>query len=27
LLGYAPRVSFAEGMAKTETWLRAEKIL
>jgi nucleoside-diphosphate-sugar epimerase len=27
LLGYEPRVSFAEGMARTEAWLRAEKIV
>ncbi len=26
-LGYAPRVSFAEGMARTQEWLRAENIL
>jgi nucleoside-diphosphate-sugar epimerase len=23
LLGYAPRVDFAEGMRRTEAWLRA----
>lgn len=27
LLGYAPRVSFEEGMAKTRTWLESEKLL
>lgn len=27
LLGYTPRVSFAEGMAKTAAWLRTEKFL
>ncbi|MBI5652569.1 MAG: NAD(P)-dependent oxidoreductase, partial [Chloroflexi bacterium] len=27
LLGYQPRISFAEGMRRTEEWLRAEKLL
>lgn len=27
LLGYVPKVSFEEGMHRTETWLRAEEIL
>jgi nucleoside-diphosphate-sugar epimerase len=27
LLGYAPKVSFEEGMHRTETWLKAEEIL
>ena len=27
VLGYAPRVSLAEGMARTEAWLRAEGML
>jgi len=27
LLGYTPRVSFEEGMARTEAWLRAESYL
>ncbi len=27
LLGYVPKVSFEEGMHRTETWLKAEEIL
>ena len=27
LLGYAPRISFEEGMARTEKWLRDENLL